>query len=231
MRPIVLSLGLILVVCSLAPARAQAPKPFSPRGFVIGDALVTADSTGRIIVALDEIQLDSLHDSDGVIDMVFLFTPGPGKGVRRLDHKLPIQVSRAVAFYTDAGLMLISRAGHILVDLSIEAPRPALVPRPTSLGISNYNGIALARYSDKAVQIPMQLISEEPSVLDDILRSSFLKSTPGCAAGGVGSSGCTYAWVGGGSCGVTCASGYYACCNQNSCTCKGGWICEEGCLE
>jgi hypothetical protein len=43
-----------------------------------------------------------------------------------------------------------------------------------------------------------------------------------CAAGGAGSSQCSYEWstpIGGSSCSVTCDSGYYACCNVESCKC------------
>lgn len=43
-----------------------------------------------------------------------------------------------------------------------------------------------------------------------------------CAAGGPGSTSCSYRWdspFGGSSCSVTCQSGYYACCNVESCKC------------
>ncbi len=41
----------------------------------------------------------------------------------------------------------------------------------------------------------------------------------GCPAGGVGSTSCEYSWNGG-SCSVTCSSGYYSCCGIRSCTCE-----------
>jgi hypothetical protein len=207
--------AMFLLACS--PALAKSPKPDHVETY-LADVVIRTDGA-QVMVLLDTI-LDAGTPPDGEIDQWFtLQTAEPvlTPVTAYLERALVVHTSRALRVTT-------SDQRYELVIEPSGMPELVLATRVVGIGLSHNRG------------------SKGPKIKDQLDRKGqvvpacdwcVFEQDPGtggsggaaCRSGGPGSTSCS-ATRGTDSCSVTCANGYYACCNAlpgaASCRCVKG---------
>jgi len=176
-----------------------------------GDVLLRTNGT-RILVMVDTI-LDRSVPPDGLVDQWFVLETG--------EPSVPMSAHLADALLVhSAGVLRITTAEQrfefVVAGDTRNVPTPngleAITTRAVGIGLSHNKGqttISIAQQLDRAGRISTDC--EACGVLDP-------DPGPGgsggaaCGSGGPGSTSCSVT-SGGNSCSVSCAAGYYACCN------------------
>lgn len=224
-----------------APAIGSTPAA-KPAGLYRGAVVVRTVDHRRVVVSLDA--RDASGETDGQVDRIFtlqtrealpaaLSLDATDATVRLVHGNLFVDrpAGRGLHLRTDGyalsderGAAALRRAGtaEIVAGLDRDAARREVVGVGLAQQIVDAEDrFALARARDAAEYTPVTRSSCAASRPFRALGGSPAAertncSNRNCPAGGPGSTGC-----GANGCDVTCADGYYACCDGTSCKCCG----------
>ncbi|MGA7614784.1 MAG: hypothetical protein WBX15_06320 [Thermoanaerobaculia bacterium] len=204
-----------------------------------GDVAV-ATHGGRAFIGVDTGRADHA----GLVDYGFVFVSGmPGPAVSLI-------LKNAHVEYDSEYVRVISATTRQIFSFSVAGQPDVNRTWPAGFSVTQAEGYQLSWYdvTTRSITLTDVLMAFSPQTENPQIGSiQPLSATPyyqdpfgadsdsaSCRSGGKGSTECTVEWdVAGGSvtyhrsCTVKCAAGYYACCNDYSCTCVantgGGW--------
>ena len=193
--------ALVLLVC--APVLA-APKKADHVETHLANVVIRTDGD-RVMVLLDTI-LDAGTPSDGDVDQWFTLQ---AEGL--LLTPVMVHLERALVVFTPRSLRVSTSEERYEFSLDgPETPNAGMTTRITGIGLSHNTGTKGPRLRDQ--------LDRRGGVIEKC--DWCLQQDPGtgggsggtsCPSGGPGSTQCSAA-NGANSCSVTCATGYYACC-------------------
>ncbi len=165
--------------------------------------MITTQSDETVLVSVDT-------DNDGFADELFRFFALPAPSVSFYSGNASIE------FRGDELIVISGETGE-LYAFSVGPPRLPQRVFGTGPSVSIFPGYGLNHemgphvnkiympWPQKGRRVPVSLL-----VPDDAPGGG---GSGGCQSGGIGASSCSIT-AGGGSCSVSCVSGYYACCSQ-----------------
>lgn len=199
----VLILALVVGPFSLAAQHAEVSA---------GDVIIR--TTGNRVLVLVDTIVDRTGAPDGLIDQWYTLetTEPPAPVMAHLANALLVHSPAALRISTTD-----ERYELVLRDARPDGNVPdSITTRIAGIGLSHNNG-------QTSISIASQL-DRRGNISSECDECGALDSEPGtaCSSGGPGSTSCSVA-SGNNSCSVTCATGYYACCNgiagDTSCRC------------
>lgn len=186
-----------------------------------GEVRIVQGSNARRVIVMVDTQSSS---KDGLVDQWFIFESAEALPVPNGHYSI------AQIVYREGNLRLISHADRSIVDFVVDG-HPFDTPVPHGYAAARFDGIGLSR-STGETRVPIVRGNRgtlgtncEGVDCDESLDYTGEGGGGGssCDAGGEGSTQCS-ASSGTYSCSVTCAGGYYACCNVVvggvSCKCR-----------
>lgn len=213
-----LFLSTILGASAQEPGRAMKRAPESgPIERYVGDVLIRTDGD-RIIVMMDTVNSDG-DPTDGLVDRWFVL-----QGEQPFATPVAAHLPGAYVVHSPGALRVSSvnrqeRYQFVVATGAAEANVSA--DRTVGVGLSYNFASTNIRIASQLHRGKVSATCMDCEVLDPEPEGGGQSGGATCAGGGSGSTSCSVSG-GGSSCSVTCASGYYSCCNTlyNGVTCK-----------
>jgi hypothetical protein len=196
-----------------------------------------------VMIAVDRVQRggEARRTTDGFVDDVFMFgTVGPRPAINTVVRNAHVEFAqRHIAVISSEERRLFSFALLDATDVPNYPDDFTGVRRTDGFQVSHrlFDGSSsvtldelIARYGNASAgpaahRATTQTVQEVTDWEDEFRDASGGSSTTTCSNGGPGATQCsmeiTVAGTGG-SCSVSCAAGYYACCNSSGCKCVKG---------
>jgi hypothetical protein len=223
----------------MALVAGQLGSPSSARAnneTLSGDVILSTDDTGRLIIAVDAAK-DGVQP-DGIIDLYFWY-----RSIQPFPTGLAAKLSKVNIVHRGRLLEISSPFQGVDLVLTVDANDQTPLARIFAQDLSALDGVyaRLASISSqkaagsdknestytlkggfelgrKTLKTPVALSAE--AIAQSIRPLN--EESASCSSGGPGSTSCSCSF-GGDSCGVSCSTGYYACCSCSShptnCTC------------